>query len=196
MSERGVRAARCRTGPGRPRRRARRGRPPARRRGPRRPDRRRGDARRRSRRRRRSCSRPRRPRSPLHDPATDRLVFVAAAGPAAGDVVGLAIDSAAGHRRLRVHDRPAARGRRRRRGPAFRPDGRRGDRLRPALPAGHAARRRRGDRRRPRGARPRRRVVHAARPRDARPRSRAQATLAVRAGRAQRDGGRLLRVAP
>ncbi len=32
----------------------------------------------------------------LHDPATDQLVFVAAAGPAAGDVVGLAIDSAAG----------------------------------------------------------------------------------------------------
>jgi signal transduction protein with GAF and PtsI domain len=32
----------------------------------------------------------------LHDPATDRLVFVAAAGPAAGDVVGLAIDATAG----------------------------------------------------------------------------------------------------
>jgi GAF domain-containing protein len=32
----------------------------------------------------------------LHDPVSDRLVFVAAAGPAAGDVVGLAIDSAAG----------------------------------------------------------------------------------------------------
>jgi len=32
----------------------------------------------------------------LHDPVVDRLVFVAAAGPAAGDVVGLAIDSAAG----------------------------------------------------------------------------------------------------
>jgi GAF domain-containing protein len=32
----------------------------------------------------------------LHDPASDRLVFVAAAGPAAGDVVGLAIDAAAG----------------------------------------------------------------------------------------------------
>jgi GAF domain-containing protein len=32
----------------------------------------------------------------LHDLATDRLVFAAAAGPAAGDVVGLAIDAAAG----------------------------------------------------------------------------------------------------
>ena len=32
----------------------------------------------------------------LHDAATDRLVFVAASGPAAGDVVGLAIDSSAG----------------------------------------------------------------------------------------------------
>ena len=32
----------------------------------------------------------------LHDPATDRLVFVVAAGPAAGDVVGLAIDPGAG----------------------------------------------------------------------------------------------------
>ncbi len=32
----------------------------------------------------------------LHDPATHRLVFVAAAGPAAGDVVGLAIESTAG----------------------------------------------------------------------------------------------------
>lgn len=32
----------------------------------------------------------------LHDAATDRLVFVAAAGPAAGDVVGLAIDAASG----------------------------------------------------------------------------------------------------
>jgi GAF domain-containing protein len=32
----------------------------------------------------------------LHDPATDRLVFAAAAGPAAGDVVGLAIDASAG----------------------------------------------------------------------------------------------------
>lgn len=32
----------------------------------------------------------------LHDPATDRLVFVAAAGPAAGEVVGLAIESGAG----------------------------------------------------------------------------------------------------
>lgn len=31
-----------------------------------------------------------------HDPAADRLVFVAAAGPAAGDVVGLAINAAAG----------------------------------------------------------------------------------------------------
>jgi GAF domain-containing protein len=32
----------------------------------------------------------------LHDPATDRLVFRAASGPAAGDVVGMAIDAAAG----------------------------------------------------------------------------------------------------
>ncbi|MGK2850284.1 MAG: GAF domain-containing protein [Candidatus Limnocylindrales bacterium] len=32
----------------------------------------------------------------LHQPADDRLVFVAAAGPAAGDVVGLGIDAAAG----------------------------------------------------------------------------------------------------
>lgn len=32
----------------------------------------------------------------LHQPAGDRLVFVAAAGPAAGDVVGLGIDAAAG----------------------------------------------------------------------------------------------------
>ena len=32
----------------------------------------------------------------LHDPDGDRLVFVAAAGPSAGDVVGLAIDAAAG----------------------------------------------------------------------------------------------------
>jgi len=32
----------------------------------------------------------------LHDPVSDRLVFVAAAGPAAGDVVGLAIDASAG----------------------------------------------------------------------------------------------------
>jgi signal transduction protein with GAF and PtsI domain len=32
----------------------------------------------------------------LHDPATDRLVFVAAAGPAGDDVVGLAIESTAG----------------------------------------------------------------------------------------------------
>jgi hypothetical protein len=32
----------------------------------------------------------------IHDPGTDRLVFVAAAGPAAGEVVGLAIDANAG----------------------------------------------------------------------------------------------------
>lgn len=32
----------------------------------------------------------------LHDPVTDRLVFAAAAGPAAGEVVGLAIDASAG----------------------------------------------------------------------------------------------------
>jgi GAF domain-containing protein len=32
----------------------------------------------------------------IHDPATDRLVFVAAAGPSAGEVVGLSIDAAAG----------------------------------------------------------------------------------------------------
>lgn len=32
----------------------------------------------------------------LHQPAGDRLVFVAAAGPAAGDVVGLGIDASAG----------------------------------------------------------------------------------------------------
>jgi GAF domain-containing protein len=32
----------------------------------------------------------------LHDPATDRLTFVVAAGPAAGEVVGLAIDAATG----------------------------------------------------------------------------------------------------
>lgn len=32
----------------------------------------------------------------LHDPEGDRLVFAAAAGPSAGDVVGLAIDAAAG----------------------------------------------------------------------------------------------------
>jgi GAF domain-containing protein len=32
----------------------------------------------------------------VHDPATDRLVFRAAAGPAAGEVVGLSIDAAAG----------------------------------------------------------------------------------------------------
>lgn len=32
----------------------------------------------------------------LHDPATDRLVFRAASGPAAGDIVGMAIDAAAG----------------------------------------------------------------------------------------------------
>lgn len=32
----------------------------------------------------------------LHDRVSDRLVFVAAAGPAAGDVVGLAIDASAG----------------------------------------------------------------------------------------------------
>jgi GAF domain-containing protein len=32
----------------------------------------------------------------VHDPATDRLVFAAAAGPAAGDVVGMTIDAAAG----------------------------------------------------------------------------------------------------
>ena len=32
----------------------------------------------------------------LHDPERDQLVFVAAAGPAAGDVVGLALDAAAG----------------------------------------------------------------------------------------------------
>ena len=32
----------------------------------------------------------------LHDPERDRLVFVAAAGPSAGDVVGLTIDAAAG----------------------------------------------------------------------------------------------------
>ena len=32
----------------------------------------------------------------LHDPVSDRLVFVAAAGPAAGDVVGLGIDASAG----------------------------------------------------------------------------------------------------
>ncbi len=32
----------------------------------------------------------------LHEPVGDRLVFVAAAGPAAGDVVGLAIDASAG----------------------------------------------------------------------------------------------------
>ena len=32
----------------------------------------------------------------VHDAATDRLVFVAAAGPAAGEVIGLSIDAAAG----------------------------------------------------------------------------------------------------
>ena len=32
----------------------------------------------------------------MHDPATDRLVFRAASGPAAGDIVGMAIDAAAG----------------------------------------------------------------------------------------------------
>jgi GAF domain-containing protein len=32
----------------------------------------------------------------LHDPATDRLVFRAASGPASGDIVGMAIDAAAG----------------------------------------------------------------------------------------------------
>lgn len=32
----------------------------------------------------------------IHDPTTDRLVFAAAAGPAAGSVVGLAIDAGAG----------------------------------------------------------------------------------------------------
>ena len=32
----------------------------------------------------------------LHDPATDRLVFRAASGPTAGDIVGMAIDAAAG----------------------------------------------------------------------------------------------------
>lgn len=32
----------------------------------------------------------------LHDPATDRLVFRAASGPAAGEIVGMAIDAAAG----------------------------------------------------------------------------------------------------
>lgn len=32
----------------------------------------------------------------VHDPATDRLVFIAAAGPAAGDVVGMSIETAAG----------------------------------------------------------------------------------------------------
>ena len=32
----------------------------------------------------------------LHDPATDRLTFVVAAGPAAGEVVGLAIDASTG----------------------------------------------------------------------------------------------------
>ena len=32
----------------------------------------------------------------LHDPASDRLVFTAAAGPAAGDVVGMTIESASG----------------------------------------------------------------------------------------------------
>ena len=32
----------------------------------------------------------------LHDPTTDRLTFVAAAGPAAGEVVGLAIDAGTG----------------------------------------------------------------------------------------------------
>ncbi len=32
----------------------------------------------------------------VHDPATDRLVFRAASGPAAGDIVGMAIDAAAG----------------------------------------------------------------------------------------------------
>ena len=32
----------------------------------------------------------------LHDPATDRLVFRAASGPAAGDIVGMAIDATSG----------------------------------------------------------------------------------------------------
>ena len=32
----------------------------------------------------------------VHDPAADRLVFLASAGPAGGDVVGLQIDAAAG----------------------------------------------------------------------------------------------------
>ncbi len=32
----------------------------------------------------------------VHDPTADRLIFVAAAGPAAGEVVGLSIDAAAG----------------------------------------------------------------------------------------------------
>jgi adenylate cyclase len=32
----------------------------------------------------------------LHDPAADRLVFTAAAGPAAGDIVGMSIESASG----------------------------------------------------------------------------------------------------
>ena len=103
----------------------------------------------------------------LHDPATDQLVFVAAAGPASGDVVGLGIAATAGHRGLRVLDRAAAGHRGCRAGSAFRPLGGRLDRLCAQLAAGDAAHRRPGRGRRAGGPRSTRwRVVRPARSRD------------------------------
>ena len=100
----------------------------------------------------------------LHDAASDRLVIRVAAGTAGEGAVGLVDGLERGHRRVRVHDGPAAGRERRGRGPALRPVGGRGDRVRPALDPRRAARRRRRHDRRARGARPpRRRRVRAAR---------------------------------
>ena len=102
----------------------------------------------------------------LHDPAADRLVIRVAAGPQGEGAVGIEFAAADGHRGLRVHDRSAARGRRRGRGPALRPHDGRADRLRAALDPRRAGDRRRRCRRRPRGAGPARgRELRAPRPR-------------------------------
>ena len=78
----------------------------------------------------------------LHDPATDRLIFRAAAGPQGTWGHRVEHRGARGHRRLRLLDRAAHRGRRRRGRPALRAHDRRTDRVRAAEVVGGAARRR------------------------------------------------------
>ena len=121
----------------------------------------------------------------LYDPATDRLVFRSRPASRARASSGLAIAPDAGHRRLRLLDRPAARPRRRRPGPALRAGrGRARPGYVPRSLAGRPARRRRRRPRRPRGARPARRRRRSTCATSSSPRSSpAQATVAIRAGR-------------